>query len=114
METSPRGSDRASYYEELLKAQEGSGLSVGAFAEVARVSCATLYSWRRRLRQGGRSKARPRLLEVQVSDGVAERSVSTVSSRPMTLVVSDRFRLELDTGFDEGAVARLLGVLARC
>lgn len=98
--------DLASYYTALLAEQEKSGLSVVEFAEEVGVSSATLYSWRRRLGNGGRG---PRLLEVQV-DARPQPGVSGA----VGLVIGSRFRIEVEADFDENALERLLGVLARC
>jgi transposase-like protein len=102
--------EREAHYASLLDEQEGSGLSVAAFAEDAGLSVATLYSWRRRL---GRATPRDNgvaLLEVRVDD---EGEALEVPGR-MTVEVADGTRIELEADFDESALERLLGVLDRC
>lgn len=107
MDDRRHGVDLAEYYGDLLARQEESGLSVVEFAARADLSWATLYAWRRKL---GRSKPRPRVLEVQVSgEARADATRGTLK-----LVVSERFRIDLEPGFDAGSLERLLGVLARC
>lgn len=101
------GTDLAEYYGDLLAQQQESGLSVVEFASRSGVSSATLYSWRRRL---GRVRRRPRALEVQVSDGHEVESARGA----LKLVISERFRIDLEPDFDAGSLERLLGVLARC
>ena len=98
--------DLASYYTELLEEHERSGLSVAEFAEEVGVSSATLYAWRRRLGPEVRS---PQLLEVEIDSGQESGGAGAIG-----LVVGGRFRVELEAGFDEGTLERLLGVLARC
>ena len=97
--------DLAAYYGQLLDELAQSGLSVVKFAQEVGVSSASLYSWRRRLGHG----IGPRLLEVQVAQGQAGEAAGA-----MTLLVGDRFRIELEHGFDEGALESVLGGLARC
>lgn len=105
MEGKQRRGDLAAHYARLLEEQSRSGLSVVEFAEEAGVSSATLYSWRRRLGSAGRS----RLVEVHV-----EAESRETDAGGMTLVVGERFRIELERGFDAEALEDLLGVLARC
>ena len=97
--------DLAAHYTALLKEQVESGLSGTDFAEQAEVSAATLYSWRRRLRGQGEVT---RLLEVDVV-GSGEDEV-----REVLAVLVGRFRIEVPSGFDEGALSRLVGALERC
>jgi transposase-like protein len=99
--------DLAAYYDDLLEEQEDRGLSMAEFAEEVGVSAATLYSWRLRLRgQGQQAK----LLEVDLVEGESR----TRKQGAFTLKVSDRISLEVPSDFDEGALARLLGLLDRC
>lgn len=102
--------DLEGYYEDLLDEQEESGLSVAAFAAESGVSAATLYSWRRRLGRASRRGGGARLIEVSVKDEVR----SCGSRGRMVLAVRDGMRIELDAGFEESALERLLGVLDRC
>lgn len=97
--------DLAAHYAELLKEQERSGLSVSEFAEEAEVSAATLYAWRRRLRE---PDAQARLLEVSL---VGDEAASSVA---LTLHVDDRFMVELPADFDADTLERLLAALDRC
>jgi len=107
MEGHGRG-DLAAYYSGLLEEQEKSGLSMAEFAEDVGISSATLYSWRRRL---GTGASRPKLVEVHLAGRGREPEAWAPA---MTLVVGDRFRLELSANFDEEALERVLGVLVRC
>lgn len=102
--------ERERQYASLLDEQEASGLSVAAFAEESGLSAATLYSWRRRLGRARPHDKRVALLEVCVDD---EDGVHETSGR-MTVAIADGTRIELDAGFDESALERLLGVLDRC
>lgn len=99
--------DLVAYYEGLLAEQEDSGLSVTEFAEEVGVSAATLYSWRRRLRDGGRAA---QVVEVSLVDET--RSASPGGS--LALRVGGRFEVAVPADFDEGALLRLLGALERC
>ena len=102
--------EREAYYEELLDEQEESGLSVAAFAEEAGLSAATLYSWRRRLGRAATRGGTAGLVEVCVSDIAAIRE----APGRIVVAVAGGTRIELDADFDESALERLLGVLARC
>lgn len=95
----------AAYYAGLLEEQAVSGQSVTDFAEEAGVSAGTLYSWRRRLRSQSEGA---RLLEVDL----VEVPVETREER-LALQVG-RFRIEVPSDFDEGALARLVRSLERC
>lgn len=107
MQAQRRGDDLANYYAGLLEEQETSGLSVAEFAEEVGVSSATLYAWRRRL-SGGPTKAK--LVEVSVTREEPQARTSSA----MSLVIDERFRVEVEPGFDERALERLVSVLARC
>ena len=111
MEGKRSRADLAAYYERLLDEQKRSGLSVVEFAKEVGVSSATLYSWRRRL--GGGRGDRPSdgaLVEVHVTDQLDPAALPA----PMVLSIDGRVRIELEESFDEGALERLLSVLARC
>ena len=108
MERHERGSDLAAYYAELLEEHEESGLSMVEFAEEVGLSSATLYAWRRRLCT---PSSRPKLVEVSVAH---EDGDVRGPSGAITLRIGERFRLELEPGFDERALERVLSVLSQC
>ena len=80
------------------------------FAEDVGVSAATLYSWRRRLREAEEESEARELIEVEITEAGGE-------IRPgasIVLTVDGRLRIDLASNFDDGALERLLGVLSRC
>lgn len=100
------GGELAEYYRGLLEEQADSGLSVTEFAEEVGVSAATLYSWRRRLRDDpGLPGAR--LVQVAVSE-------TSHGGGTLILRVGEEYEVELGAGFDADTLRRLLAVLDRC
>ncbi len=99
--------DLTDHYSSLLAEQTASGLSVAEFAREVGLTAATLYTWRRRLQATSHT---PQLVEVCLS----AHEQSSSPSPGISVIVGDRFRVDLQSDFDAAALERLLEVLARC
>ena len=100
------GEELAEYYRGLLEEQIERGLSVTEFAEEVGVSAATLYSWRRRLRDEPAPRG-GRLVQVAVSETSHEGG-------RVILRVGEEYEVELGADFDADTLRRLLEVLDGC
>ncbi len=75
----------------LVREQRASGLSVARFCRRARVSPATFYAWRRRLRDArdARQGAADRFVEVKIAAGDAAEATSDAPAEAMTEIPAD-------------------------
>jgi len=101
------------WYAEALERQAAEGLSTPAMAEELGVTASTLYSWRRRLKEGrvrsrGRSRL-PGLVEVAITDDTLERA----GDRFVLVLTNDR-RIEVPSTYDDDALRRIVGLLESC
>ena len=89
----------------LLEEQQGSGLSIAAFAKSKNVAPWSLYNARTRARK----EEGAGFSEVAI---VSERGEGTAN--PIELVLPSGLTLRVGSDFNDVALRRLLGVLATC
>lgn len=77
-------SERGEFWRELIERQARSGLSVAAFCEQWRVSTASFYAWRKRLRE--ERQATPMFVPVQVESGLLSNPVVEIARTDGTVV----------------------------
>lgn len=101
-------------YRRLVAEQEGSGLSIRAFAAMRGIPPGTLSSWRHELKQ--RDAARARDDETRAPFVLVNVKPEPSSVRPVVYeVVLGRDRvLRVPAEFDEGRVAALVRAVAPC
>ncbi|MCO6439039.1 MAG: hypothetical protein J5J06_18255 [Phycisphaerae bacterium] len=107
-----RANDAAGRWREILQRQSSSGLSVAAFCRRSRISQASFYTWRRRLRDG----ATPFFAEVHVTPDPRSTKVPSVPSptqRPLELVLLGGRSVVVRPGFDAATLLALVSVLER-
>ena len=88
-----------------------SGETAAEFGESRGFSPATLWYWKKRIADLDRAKqeeAPTPFIEVQISDR------SRVSTSSFRVELKNSRTIELDAGFDEAALTRLVGVLESC
>lgn len=90
---------------ECLRAVAQSGVSRAEWARAQGVEPRSLNAWRVNLERGER-RLRPGVVELVAANPPPSRSSFTVRCGP--------FAVEVAAGFDEHALARLLGVVAAC
>jgi transcriptional regulator with XRE-family HTH domain len=98
-----------------LAEYHSSGLSQQAFARSIGISQPTLSYWLRasRRRDGEKVKDIPQLVPVKIKSGPEEQAAPTRPSFELDLPKGSRLWIPVD--FDEGALERLLPILAdRC
>ena len=107
-----RSRQREEFWRRIVTRQPGSGLSIRDWCVRHEVTEASFYAWRRTLARRGilrsaTTKKRPaRVVAVEVASG----SSGSTASAPLGLVING-FRIEIDSGFDEDALRRLVSVL---
>lgn len=109
----PVGRDElARWYAEALAHQASSGLSVTEYAEEIGVTASTLYQWRRRLAEEGRSR------EAGSAFGLVEVTIdgrgSKAESDPLVVRLEGGRCIEIPEGFDGVELQRLVRVLESC
>lgn len=97
-----------SKWRSLIAAQQRSGMTVRAFAELRGTVPATMYWWRAQLRRGAAAD----LVPVEVVDG-SEPASCGAEPCGFKLRVDALMTLKIPAGFDEAELLRLLRVL-RC
>ncbi len=95
----------------VIWAQEKSGLSALEFAELHGIMLTTLYWWRSRLRRGSTRSTDLVPVEVVAHQVVASRAAGPTA--PFELRLDDSMTLQIQSGFDEAELCRLLRAL-RC
>jgi hypothetical protein len=99
---------RRRFWEQHLREWKSSGVTQAEYCRRHQLSTKTFLYWKRK---GGATKVPVCLVEVPVS------RQSPVSLPPcpsvLRLVVSSRYRIELDRDFDTRALDQLLGLLER-
>ena len=101
-------SELAAHYERILAEQERTGASMREVAGNYGVTPATLYAWRRRLREDGESLGG--LIAVDVLDA----EPSTRSSSQYEIVLPSGVTIRAPRDFDAGRVRELLEVVRAC
>lgn len=107
-----RNQQREEFWRRIVIEQPASGLSIRAWCARHEVTEASFYAWRRTLARRGilrSARGKKRQAEVVAVEVVNGLNVSAKST-PLALVVNG-LRIEIASGFDEGALRRLLGVL---
>ena len=92
-------SDAAGRWVEILRRQAGSGLSVAAFCRRSRLSQASFYAWRRKLRDAGP------FAEIRIAPE------AVVSAGALELVVPGERRIVVRPGFDRATLLALVDAL---
>jgi transposase-like protein len=104
-----RSRRREEFWRRIVTGQPASGLSIRAWCARHEVTETSFYAWRRTLAQRGilrgaaAKKRRARLVAVEVAHVLN-------TSAPLQLILGD-CRIEIASGFDEGALRRLMDVL---
>jgi len=96
----------------LLEAQEASGSSIAAFAREQGVRPWALYNARAAARRRGKQDAEPAFTEVRVVDERTKPSVPRGSGVELSL--PSGLSVQINDGFDEVTLRRVLGILATC
>lgn len=104
--------ERATYWERVLREQAGSGATVRAFCRERQLAEHSFYWWRRRLsgtapRRQRRGSASQEFVEVVAAGRPAEPGWSGVA-----LQLDDRVRILVERGFDAETLRSVLGALA--
>ncbi len=98
-----------------VEAWAASGMTCKAFAREAGVEPTTLAWWKWKLRQQEKRAKPPRRTSVRRTDAfvdVTERVLAALAPKKTSFVVRiHRAEIEVPSGFDADAFARLLGVL---
>ena len=108
---------RAKEMRAVFARHKESGLTLKAFGEREGIAYTTLQYWRRRLRDDeapalSPSKGEPvSLAPVRV---VADTKAPEPPARGFDIWLSNGVSLEVPSGFDEGDLRRLVGVLSTC
>jgi hypothetical protein len=103
-------SDAAGQWGEILRRQSDSGLSVAAFCRRSRLSQASFYAWRRKVRDAAiRTGVRGTgtFAEVRIAPG------PVVSADALEVVLSGGRRIVVRKGFDHRALLALVDALER-
>jgi hypothetical protein len=96
-----KASDVAGRWREVLRRQARSGLSVAAFCRRFRISQASFYAWRRKLRDAGT------FAEVRLAPD------AVLSAGAMELVLAGGRRIVVRPGFDRTTLLALVDALER-
>jgi hypothetical protein len=99
---------QASEARALLKEQEGSGMSIAAFARGRGVEPWTLYNARAVARRKERREPKRTFAAVSVINDVGSEEA------PIEITLLSGLTLRVTRGFDEVTLRRLLGVIAGC
>jgi Transposase len=103
---------REEFWRRIVTRQPMSGLSIRDWCARHEVTEASFYAWRRTLARRGilrratDNKRAARLVAVEV----AHEPNTSAGSTPLGLVVNG-LRIEIASGFDEGALRRLISIL---
>lgn len=100
--------DLEAHYERILADQERTGLSMRELAREHGVTPATLYAWRRRLRES--SAASGGLIAVDVVDRAAQLS----SGGQYEIALPSGVTIRAPRDFDAGRVRELLDAVRAC
>ena len=92
----------------VIAVLDRSGKPVSAFAEEHGLDPQRIYLWRRRL-----GKAEPTTFREVVVHGSSVRTGDHRDNAPFELALASGVVVRVPTSFDEGALARLLDVVAR-
>ena len=98
----------ASEARALLEEQEGSGMSIAAFARGRGVEPWTLYNARAVARRKERRETNRTFAAVSVINDVGSEEA------PIEMTLPSGLTLRVTRGFDEVTLRRLLGVIAGC
>ncbi len=101
MEQQGARKEKRRYWEEQIRRFGESGLTQVEYCRRNQISRDRLNYWRKRLSSGSSS-----LVEISLN-----RFFPDVHGCPLRLVIGDRYRIEVDRGFDPGVLHQLLYVL---
>ena len=104
-----RQPEKAKYWESVFEEQANSGKSIAAFCEEREIHPTKFYWWRRRLNN---DKTPPRSPEGFIELFSASGDPSGCCSAVITLICDNRFRLQLNPGFDPTMLKQVLAVLS--
>lgn len=104
---------RERFWQAHLSAWRRSGLSQREYCRRQSVGEWSLSSWKRRLAK--RSPGVVSFVPVAVANqaAVEKAGFTNVRPQPLTLVIGDRYRVEVGDGFSSETLSRVLAVLGR-
>ena len=103
-----RQPEKAKYWETVFEEQATSKKSIAAFCKERDIRPSQYYWWRRRLKNDNpQSNATEGFIELLTASGN-----TSVSSSDISLICDNRFRLQLNPGFDPTTLKQILAVLS--
>jgi hypothetical protein len=111
-EISRGGTEKARHWQEVLRAQEASGLSQAAFCRERGISAGTLAWWKRQLRRPGPAKRRMRRRTKETGAGFIEIGLGHVATPVGYEILLSRGRaVRVPGGFDARELSRLIAAV---
>ncbi|MBU0754645.1 MAG: hypothetical protein KJ645_05865 [Planctomycetes bacterium] len=105
-----RQPEKAKYWEAVFEEQAHSGKSIAGFCEERDIRPSKFYWWRRRLKTDDNPPldGTEGFIELLSASGDPSRCCSS----GITLICDNRFRLQLNPGFDKATLKQVLAVFS--